>query len=120
MVSSDKMAELFDTPVEELKEAAKSNPQSIKSQKATYQILKEVEQIESSNVMGYLEGSDKKEELIVVSSHYDHIGVSSTGEVFNGADDDGSGTVTVTEIAEAFALAAKDGIKPRRSILFLN
>ncbi|WP_439487511.1 M28 family peptidase [Algoriphagus sp.] len=120
MVSSDKMAELFDTPMEELKEAAKSNPQSIKSQKASYQIQKEVKEIESSNVMGYLEGSDKKDELIVVSSHYDHIGVSSTGEVFNGADDDGSGTVSVTEIAEAFALAAKDGVKPRRSILFLN
>ncbi|MEP0713582.1 M28 family peptidase [Algoriphagus sp.] len=120
MVSSDKMAELFNTPVEELKEAAKTNPQSIKAQKATYQIEKKVEPIESSNVMGYLEGTDKKDELIVISSHYDHVGVSSTGEIFNGADDDGSGTVSVTEIAEAFAMAAKDGIKPRRSILFIN
>ena len=120
MVSSDKMAELFGTPVEELKEAAKANPESIKSQKASYQIEKKVEEVESSNVMGYLEGTDKKDELVVISSHYDHVGVSSTGEVFNGADDDGSGTVSVTEIAEAFATAAKDGIKPRRSILFLN
>jgi len=120
MVSSDKMAELFNTPVEVLKEAAKTNPESIKSQKATYQIEKKIEEVESSNVMGYLEGTDKKDELVVISSHYDHVGVSSTGEVFNGADDDGSGTVSVTEIAEAFALAAKDGVKPRRSILFLN
>jgi Zn-dependent M28 family amino/carboxypeptidase len=120
MVSSDKMAELFGTPVEDLKEAAKTNPESIKSQKASYQIEKEIKEVESSNVMGYLEGTDKKDELIVISSHYDHVGVSSTGEVFNGADDDGSGTVSVTEIAEAFAMAAKDGIKPRRSILFLN
>lgn len=120
MVSSDKMAELFGTPVEELKEAAKANPESIKSQKATYKIEKKVEKVESSNVMGYLEGTDKKDELLVISSHYDHVGVSSTGEIFNGADDDGSGTVSVMEIAEAFALAAKDGIKPRRSILFLN
>ncbi|REG85348.1 M28 family peptidase [Algoriphagus antarcticus] len=120
MVSSDKMAELFDTPVEELKEAAKTNPESIKSQKATYQIEKEIKEVESSNVMGYLEGTDKKDELVVISSHYDHVGVSSTGEIFNGADDDGSGTVSVTEIAQAFAMAAKDGIKPRRSILFLN
>ncbi|WP_416171323.1 M28 family peptidase [Algoriphagus boritolerans] len=44
----------------------------------------------------------------MISSHYDHVGVSSTGEVFNGADDDGSGTVSVMEIAEAFAQAAKD------------
>lgn len=120
MVSSDKMAEMFGTPVEELKEAAKANPESIKSQKATYKIEKKVEKVESSNVMGYLEGTDKKDELLVISSHYDHVGVSSTGEIFNGADDDGSGTVSVMEIAEAFALAAKDGIKPRRSILFLN
>jgi len=120
MVSSDKMAEIFGSSVEELKEAAKANPESIKSQKASYLIEKNVKPVETSNVMGYLEGTDKKDELVVISSHYDHVGVSSTGEVFNGADDDGSGTVTVTELAEAFATAAKDGIKPRRSILFLN
>ncbi len=120
MVSSDKMAELFDQPIETLKEAAKSNPESIKSQKASYRVVKNKEYVETSNVLGYLEGTDKKEELLVISSHYDHVGVSSTGEVFNGADDDGSGTVSVMEIAEAFATAAKDGVKPRRSILFLN
>ncbi|EAZ79487.1 M28 family peptidase [Algoriphagus machipongonensis] len=120
MVSSDKMAELFDTPVEELKEAAKSNPESIKAQKASYQIKKKIEEVESSNILAFLEGTDKKEEIMVISSHYDHVGVSSTGEIFNGADDDGSGTVSVMEIAEAFATAAKDGHRPRRSILFLN
>ncbi|MFL0684531.1 peptidase M28-like protein [Algoriphagus aquaeductus] len=120
MVSSDKMAQLFGTPVETLKEAAKSNPTSITSQKATYQVVKTKTPVEAVNVMGFLEGTDKKEEVLVISSHYDHVGVSSTGEVFNGADDDGSGTVSVMEIAEAFALAAKDGNKPRRSILFLN
>lgn len=120
MVSSDKMGELFETSVEELKEAAKSNPESIKSQKASFQIKKKVEDVESSNILAFLEGTDKKDEIVVISSHYDHVGVSSTGEVFNGADDDGSGTVSVMEIAEAFATAAKDGVKPRRSILFLN
>lgn len=120
MVSSDKMAELFGTSAEKLKEAAESNPESIKSQKATYQVKKSVEDVDTSNVMGYLEGTDLKDEVIVISSHYDHVGVSPTGEIFNGADDDGSGTVAVTEMAEAFAMAAKDGHKPRRSILFLN
>lgn len=120
MVSSDKMAELFETPVEELKEAAKANPETIKSQKASYKVEKEVEEVDSSNILAFLEGTDKKEEIIVISSHYDHVGVSSTGEVFNGADDDGSGTVSVMEIAEAFATAAKEGNRPRRSILFLN
>ncbi|MFN3999561.1 M28 family peptidase [Algoriphagus sp.] len=120
MVSSDKMAQLFGTPLETLKEAAKSSPEKIASQKATYQVVKTKTPVDAVNVMGYLEGTDKKEEVLVISSHYDHVGVSSTGEVFNGADDDGSGTVSVMEIAEAFAMAAKDGIKPRRSILFLN
>jgi hypothetical protein len=120
MVSSDKMAELFGQPVESLKEAAKTNPESIKSQKVTFKIEKSSKPIETFNVMGYLEGTDLKEEVIVISSHYDHVGVSSTGEIFNGADDDGSGTVSVMEIAQAFAIAAKDGHRPRRSILFLN
>ena len=120
MVSSDKMAELFATPVETLKEAAKSNPESIASKKANFQIVKTKTPVEAYNVMGFLEGTDKKEEVLVISSHYDHVGVSSTGEVFNGADDDGSGTVSVMEIAQAFATAAKEGHKPRRSILFLN
>ncbi|WP_288371070.1 M28 family peptidase [uncultured Algoriphagus sp.] len=120
MVSSDKMGEIFGTPVEELKEAAKSNPESIKSQKASYQVQKSVTPVEAYNVLGFLEGTDKKEEVLVISSHYDHVGVSSTGEIFNGADDDGSGTVSVMEIAEAFATAAKEGHRPRRSILFLN
>lgn len=120
MVSSDKMGQLFNIPVETLKEAAKATPETIASQKATYQVVKTKTPIDAVNVMGFLEGTDKKEDVLVISSHYDHVGVSSSGEVFNGADDDGSGTVSVMEIAEAFALAAKDGMKPRRSILFIN
>lgn len=120
MVSSDKMGELFGAPVETLKEAAKSNPETIKSQKASYQVVKSNAVVPTENVMSFLEGTDKKEEVLVISSHYDHVGVDGKGDVFNGADDDGSGTVSVMEIAEAFAMAAKDGVKQRRSILFLN
>ncbi|MCH6198424.1 M28 family peptidase [Aquiflexum sp. LQ15W] len=120
LVSSDKMAALFDTPVETLKEAAKNNPESIKAQKASYLIKKQNKLVPTENVMAYLEGTDKKEEVLVISSHYDHVGINSKGEINNGADDDGSGTVSVMEIAEAFAIAAKEGKKPRRSILFLN
>lgn len=78
-----------------------------------------IEQITSENVLGYVEGSDLKNELVVVTAHYDHIG--KQGEVVNnGADDDGSGTVTVLEIAEAFTEAKKAGYGPRRSILFMT
>lgn len=77
-----------------------------------------VDQLHSENVLGFVEGTDKKNEVVVVSAHYDHIGVIG-GEVHNGADDDGSGTVAVLEMAQAFALAKADGQGPRRSLLFL-
>ncbi|MFC4871245.1 M28 family peptidase [Negadavirga shengliensis] len=120
MVSSDKMAQVFETPLEELKEAAKSNPASIPAQKASFLVKKEKKIVGTENVLAYLEGTDKKDEVLVISSHYDHIGINSKGEINNGADDDGSGTVAVMEIAEAFAKAADEGVRPRRSILFLN
>ncbi|AGA77021.1 M28 family peptidase [Echinicola vietnamensis] len=120
LVSSDKMASLFEKSVEELKEAAKDDPASVPSQKVRFKIEKNKEMVGTENVMGYLEGTDKKEEVLVISSHYDHIGINSKGEINNGADDDGSGTVSVMEIAQAFASAAKEGHRPRRSVLFLN
>lgn len=73
----------------------------------------------TSNVMGYLEGTDKKDEVLVISAHYDHVGVDDKGQIYNGADDDGSGTCGVLELAQAFAEAKKAGHGPRRSILFL-
>ena len=75
---------------------------------------------DSENVMAFLEGSEFPEEVLVISSHYDHVGMDAEGNVFNGADDDGSGTVAILEIAEAFMKAKADGYSPKRSILFLN
>ncbi|MDT0644924.1 M28 family metallopeptidase [Zunongwangia sp. F363] len=75
---------------------------------------------DSENVVAFLKGSEKPDEIVVISSHYDHVGMDDEGNVFNGADDDGSGTVGVLEIAEAFAKAKEDGYTPKRSILFLN
>ncbi|PWJ57675.1 Zn-dependent M28 family amino/carboxypeptidase [Dyadobacter jejuensis] len=78
------------------------------------------ETIDTENVAAYLEGSDKKDEVLVISAHIDHIGISPNGEINNGADDDGSGTVSLMELAQAFAKAKAEGHGPRRSILFLN
>ena len=75
--------------------------------------------VPTENVLGYLKGSERPEELLIVTSHYDHLGIID-GEIHNGADDDGSGTVTVLEVAEAFAEAAKRGKGPKRSILFMT
>lgn len=74
---------------------------------------------ESENILAFIEGSEKPDEVIVISAHYDHIGISK-GEIYNGADDDGSGTVAVLEIAKAFQMAKKAGKGPKRSILFLH
>lgn len=76
--------------------------------------------VQTENVLGFLEGTDKKEEVVVISSHYDHIGISPDGQINNGADDDGSGTVSVLELAEAFSKAKTAGQGPRRSILFIT
>lgn len=75
---------------------------------------------DSENVLAYIPGSEKPNEILVISSHYDHVGMDDEGNIFNGADDDGSGTVAILEIAEAFVKAKEDGYSPKRSILFLN
>jgi len=70
------------------------------------------------NVWAYLEGSDPvlKDELVVIGGHYDHVG-QRNGEIYNGADDNASGTSGVIEIAEAFAML---DVKPKRSMLFMT
>ena len=72
----------------------------------------------SSNILAAIPGSDLKEEWIIITAHYDHIGVVDD-LIYNGADDNASGTTAVLEIAEAFKKAANDGYRPRRSILFM-
>jgi len=74
---------------------------------------------DSENILAFIKGSEKPDEIVVVSAHYDHVGIKR-GEIYNGADDDGSGTVALLEIAQAFQLAKKDGLGPKRSILFLH
>ncbi|MBT3417690.1 MAG: M28 family peptidase [Flavobacteriales bacterium] len=81
-------------------------------------ILKSNKWIKGENVLAYIEGTDLKDELIIITAHYDHLGKHEE-KTFNGADDDGSGTVAAMEIAEAFMLAKKEGNGPRRSILVM-
>jgi len=71
------------------------------------------------SIVALLEGSDAelKSEVVIISAHHDHEGADGT-QVFNGADDNASGSVAVIDIAEAYVLAAKAGQRPRRSILF--
>lgn len=76
-------------------------------------------QNDTENVLAYIEGSEKPNEVLVISAHYDHEGIKN-GKIYYGADDDGSGTVAVMEIATAFKKAENEGYRPKRSILFLH
>ncbi len=82
--------------------------------------MKEKKQLIGSNVLGFLEGSDPKlkDEIVVVTAHYDHLGKRGSS-IYNGADDNGTGTSAVMDIAQAFVEAKNKGEGPRRSILFM-
>ena len=73
----------------------------------------------ASNVAGYIEGTDKKDEYVILTGHYDHLGMRN-GKIYFGADDDGSGTCSVLEMAEAFGKAKAAGNGPRRTIVFMT
>ena len=81
--------------------------------------------LETENVLAFIEGSDPrlKDEVVVITAHYDHLGLNPAlkgDQIFNGAADDGSGTVASLELAQAFMRAKRDGHGPRRSVLFIN
>ena len=75
--------------------------------------------INASNVVGVIEGTDKKDEVVFLTAHYDHLGMRN-GLIYYGADDDGSGTCAVINMAEAFAKAAAEGHRPRRTVVFMT
>lgn len=72
----------------------------------------------TENVAAYAEGTDLKQEYIVLTAHYDHLGKKEDG-IYRGADDNGTGTAAIMEVARVLRLAREKGIKPRRSILIL-
>ena len=75
---------------------------------------------DTENVLAFIKGNEFPEEVVVVSAHYDHIGIHKNGDIYYGADDDGSGTVALMEMAQAFKMAKDEGLGPKRSILFLH
>jgi len=74
--------------------------------------------IKGENVLGFIEGTDLKDEILIITAHYDHLG-KKKASIYNGADDNASGTSAILEIAEAFMKAKKDSVGPRRSILIM-
>jgi hypothetical protein len=106
----------IETLKEKIEQTLQSHSMQLQGVSFTVENTVETKLINSMNVLGYIEGSDPelKDEAIVIGGHLDHLG--RRGDyIFNGADDDGSGSVGVMEIAEAFI---KNPVKPKRSIVF--
>ena len=87
--------------------------------KFSFNFAKARNTIMASNVLGIIEGTDKKDEYVFLTGHYDHLGKRDS-VIYYGADDDGSGTVAVIAMANAFAKAAADGFRPRRTMVFMT
>ena len=75
--------------------------------------------LQSTDVIGVMPGIEKPNEYIFITAHYDHLGMRDS-IIYYGADDDGSGTTSVLQIAQAFAAARDKGYKPKRSIVFMT
>jgi len=109
----------YETIKKQMSEGAVSGAFDLNKQ-AEFTVAAKVETILTQNVVGVIEGSDPqlKNEYVAVGAHYDHVGMRATGDgdrIFNGADDDGSGTVATLAIAEALA----KGPRPKRSVIFV-
>ena len=100
---------------------ALSSPDSMPDSKSLglmgrLEVAFETQRYETQNVVGILDGADpqRRNEYVAISAHYDHV-QTRNGQIYNGADDDGSGTSAVLEIAQAFSI----GERPKRSILII-
>ncbi|HUG43940.1 MAG TPA: M28 family peptidase, partial [Acidobacteriota bacterium] len=122
--SSERIAQQMGTTLEALFEAgARRDFEPVDTGfRVSARIETDIRELKTRNVYGLLEGSDPelKEQMIVFSAHYDHLGVDENVEgpdkIFNGAWDNASGTACVLNLADAFASLPE---RPRRSILFL-
>jgi len=115
-------AEILDISVSELKNMfadlidRKQVPwQEWDDRKMDISIVTQKSQDKTTNVVGWLEGTDErlKQEYVLFGSHHDHLG-HREGKIYNGADDNGSGTVAMLELAQAMQIA-----RPKRSVIFV-
>lgn len=118
-VSSNVAHQLLGLNPARLLESIKNVPVGAYNSNTIFTINKRTSLLQSSNVIGILPGTDKKDEYVLITGHYDHLGTRGK-DIYYGADDDGSGTTGVLELAEAFAKARNEGHGPRRSIVFMT
>ncbi len=118
---SSKVAEsLMGSDFNTLAQQGKSEQLKARTVKANLflELVKKVIRMESTNVLGYIEGSSKSDEWLILTAHYDHLGKRGN-VIYYGADDDGSGTVGIMEIAQAFAAAKAAGKGPARNVMIM-
>ncbi|AFM06297.1 putative aminopeptidase [Bernardetia litoralis DSM 6794] len=124
MQTAAKLFDYSDSEWQTIEENFKENkiPSNLPYTTISIDVKKEkITDLDTENVIGFIEGTDLKEELIIISAHYDHLGKEKGHtNYFAGADDNASGVAALMELAKLFALAKKDGFSPRRSILFLT
>ena len=108
---------LYDEYLRKIEKKTKPNPISQKTD-IYLKLIKNTNQLVGENVIAFLEG-DNSQECLIISSHYDHLGILDS-LIYPGADDDGSGTSAILEMARNFAKAKREGYQPKRSIIFLN
>ena len=109
---------LYSDYLVKLESKVKPNP-LFKSAEGSLKMVSKTESMIGENVIALIEGNSKKDEYIVVSSHYDHLGIRDSS-IYFGADDNGSGTSAVLEMARIFQKAKNEGNGPKRSMIFLN
>jgi hypothetical protein len=121
-ISKDMADKIMGADLEALskKEEEKGKPQSlVKKTNVKIDVHRDEPGYSGENVIGILEGSTRKNEYVFITAHYDHLGIIN-GQVYNGADDDGSGTVSVLSLARAYVKAKEEGHGPERNIVFMT
>lgn len=109
---------LYDTYIANLEKKGKPHPIS-KTVDCNVKIVKDTKTLIGENVLAIVSGKTKKDEYIIISSHYDHLGIRDS-LTYYGADDNASGTSAVLEMARIFQKAKNEGRGPERSVMFMN
>jgi len=127
-IGEKQLEQLFDIKAKKLYKIARKNKRksknllvdvlTVKAKQNKY-YKKQIDTLFTENVIGYIEGTDNKEEALIITAHYDHLGKNYKDSICLGADDNASGTAALMEIAGAFAKTQQLGLKPKRSIIFI-
>ena len=119
IVKAENTEDYFQKFLVDFSERQVANPNNINPLESSSIDEENIDWVKTENVAAIIEGDVYPNEYIVLTAHLDHVGIED-GEIYNGADDDGSGSMALLEIAQAFKLAELDGNRPKRSIVILH